>query len=123
MYRSSHEVFAGLLKNATEGLGAPGRIVPFSIVLLSGQVLPPVLLVYGFIHGIPSAKLIIPSIATLAACLPRMIAAIRFKQPLSGALLHPAAITILLGIQWLALLRALLRIPTHWKGRSYSTTH
>ncbi len=46
MYRSAGEVWNGLAKNATEGLAAPVRIVPISIVLLLGQVLPFVTLVW-----------------------------------------------------------------------------
>lgn len=122
MYRNSREVFAGLSKNATEGLAAPGRIVPFSIILLLGQVFPPVLLVYGFVNALPASILVVAALGTFAAYFPRIVAVSRFKQPLAAALFHPAAIVILLGIQWLALLRALLRLPAQWKGRSYSAT-
>lgn len=40
MYDSAGAVWMGLAKNATEGLGAPVRIVPLTILLLLGQVLP-----------------------------------------------------------------------------------
>ena len=122
MYRSAHEVFFGLLKNATEGLASPGRILPFSLLLLMGQVLP--ILLCGLAWTLVSWHGLRP-IATLAAVcsyLPRLIAAIRFRQPLIGALLHPFAILLLLAIQWYALIRVLFRVPSTWKGRSYSTT-
>jgi hypothetical protein len=40
MYRSAGEVWSGLAKNATEGLATPGRIVPVTVLLLLGQVVP-----------------------------------------------------------------------------------
>ena len=40
MYRSAGQVWSGLAKNATEGMAAPVRIVPISLVLLTGQVMP-----------------------------------------------------------------------------------
>ncbi len=122
MYRNCREVFAGLLKNATEGMAAPQRIVPFSILLLSGQVLPLVLVIYLFVKRASAAPLMLTSAAVFAAYVPRIIAVFRFKQPLVGALLHPLAIAVLLYIQWLALIRAIFRLPAQWKGRSYSTT-
>ena len=44
MYRDAGEVWRGLGKNATQGLAAPGKIVPATVLLLAGQVMPPVLL-------------------------------------------------------------------------------
>ena len=40
MYESASAVWMGLAKNATEGLGSPRRIVPVTVLLLMGQVLP-----------------------------------------------------------------------------------
>jgi glycosyltransferase involved in cell wall biosynthesis len=40
MYRNGGEVWRGFMKNATEGLGAPKIIIPFTALLLAGQVLP-----------------------------------------------------------------------------------
>ncbi len=44
MYRSPAAVWNGLAKNAGEGIGSPRLIVPATIVLLGGQVLPVVLM-------------------------------------------------------------------------------
>ena len=44
MYRSAREVWFGLAKNAREGLAAPRLLVPSTLLLLGGQVLPFVLL-------------------------------------------------------------------------------
>ena len=37
MYHTAREVFSGLGKNAIEGLAAPGRIVPVTVLLVSGR--------------------------------------------------------------------------------------
>src|SRR5271155_1790886 len=40
MYQNATEVWHGLSKNATEGMGAPARILPFTFLLFCGQILP-----------------------------------------------------------------------------------
>jgi glycosyl transferase family 2 len=120
MYQNAREVIGGLLKNATEGLAAPKRIMPFSILLLAGQVLPLPLLAWSFFGVASVASTILLIFALLASYLPRIIAVFRYQQPLCGALLHPIAIALLLGIQWWALCRRWLRLPANWKGRTYS---
>ncbi len=127
MYTNSREVLYGLLKNATEGLASPSRIVPFSILLFVGQVLPLFLFVYLLSPLWNSAGnrslMLLSGASVLLSYLPRLIAAFRYKQPfLFGALLHPIGITGLLAIQWFACLRSALGVPSIWKGRSYSTT-
>lgn len=120
MYSNTGEVFHGLLKNATEGIAAPGRILPFSVMLFIGQVLPLVI----FFWALHSGSRILPIlgfISVLASYAPRLIAACRFQQPLLGALLHPFGILVLLVIQWYSFVRALMRVPATWKGRKYST--
>ena len=82
MYRNAVQVWRGLEKNATEGMAAPARIVPFSALLLLGQVLPLPLFLLA-----PSA---LTGAALVASYVPRLIAAARFRQNLLGALLHPA---------------------------------
>ena len=82
MYRGARQVWDGLLKNASEGLGAPKRIVPFTVLLMGGQVAAPVL-----------AAILAPVWVAPAVCAvfgPRVVAAFRFRQPLSSAVLHPA---------------------------------
>jgi hypothetical protein len=97
MYRSAGEVWRGLAKNATEGLGAPATIVPATVMLLAGVVMLPVTYV------------------------PRFIAARRFRQSWLGAVLHPVGVIVLLAIQWIALARLWLGRPAAWKGRAYAT--
>lgn len=109
MYRRNAEVWRGLGKNTHEGLGAPRRIVPITILLLCGQVLPFALLATGMWQAFAAAGL---------ALLPRFIALRRFDQPLFGAMLHPFAIVALLAIQWAGLFRFLRGNPSAWKGRA-----
>ena len=51
MYTSAQQVCNGLLKNATEGIANARLIVPFSILLVGGSVLPVALLAYGYWVG------------------------------------------------------------------------
>lgn len=112
MYTTAGQVWSGLAKNATEGLGAPSRILPVTIILLTGQVAPFVMAaLWGL--SIPIA------LAMICAWLPRFAAVRRFHQPLLSAVLHPLGILVLLAIQWYAAARSLMGRPSTWKGRSY----
>jgi hypothetical protein len=116
MYRADAEVWRGLSKNASEGLAAPKMIVPTTIVLFGGQVLPFLLLVMA---NSPAARFV--SLCAVAlVLLPRLLSIGRFKQSLGSALLHPIAILALLAIQWHAFVRQLGGKPTEWKGRQYA---
>jgi hypothetical protein len=97
MYRSAGEVWRGLAKNATEGLGAPAIIMPATMLLLAGALMFP---------------------ATLVA---RCVGAWRFRQSWLGALLHPVGVTLLVAIQWYALVRSWLGRPAAWRGRVYES--
>jgi hypothetical protein len=120
MYCNATEVVRGLLKNAIEGIAARRMIIPWSLILFLGQILPLLLVAYIFGSG-ESLLLRLLSLAALgASLLPRIIAAFRFDQPLASALLHPFAIASFLAIQWVALIRSMLHIPESWKGRTYS---
>jgi glycosyl transferase family 2 len=109
MYRSGRELWAGLSKNAHEGLGSPLGILPWTVILLGGQVLPWALLVSS-----PVAA----GVVLLANYSVRLDAARRFRQSWLGALLHPVGVVLLVAIQWSALLRRLIGRPIGWKGRS-----
>jgi hypothetical protein len=122
MYTDSREVWNGLLKNATEGIASPSRILPFSMLLVIGQVVPVVLFTYAWSRGSYPRLALLSGLAVLLSYSARIIAVFRFRQPLLAALLHPVAILLLLFIQWFAWARFMLGIPSTWKGRSYSTT-
>jgi hypothetical protein len=108
MYRSSRELWAGLSKNAHEGLGSPLGILPWTVILLGGQVLPWALLAWS-----PMAA----ALALLANYSVRLDAAWRFRQSWIGALLHPIGIVVLVAIHWSALVRRMIGRPVGWKGR------
>ncbi len=117
MYRSGGELWHGLTKNATEGLGAPVLILPSTVLLLISQVLP-VFLLGTSLRLAPGA--VLPALAaTICSYYPRVAGAARFGQSAMGALLHPVGVSILLAIQWYAFLGLVLGRPRGWKGRTY----
>jgi hypothetical protein len=119
MYRRASEVWHGFAKNAHEGLGSPRLIIPSTVLLLGGQVIPMVMLACAP----PPVALAFAVIGTFAAFLPRLVAVVRFRQSIVGALLHPFGICALIAIQWFAFFRSLRQRPAIWKGRSYFPVH
>ena len=121
MYRSGKEVWNGLAKNATEGLASPRAIVPWSVLLLGGHVLPFALLAAATL-GVPAGG-VEPILlgAVTSSYLPRCIACVRFRQSPLGAILHPLGIAVLVALQWFAFVRERAGRPASWKGRSYET--
>ena len=125
MYRSAGEVWSGLAKNATEGLGAPVRIVPVTLLLLLGQVVPFAValgffLCFSFCWCFPSLGschqglsawshpchsgycamvlgAFILGVCVVSAWLVRGVAARRFLQDWRSAVLHPVGVLLLAG--------------------------
>lgn len=123
MYGTSREVWRGLSKNATEGIAAPGSILPFTLLLAGGQILPPILLACGLAEGWrgwPAWAVVAILAATAAAWLPRLLAVRYFGQSLSSAIVHPLGVAVFLVIQWTALVRRTLGLQTSWRGRTLS---
>jgi hypothetical protein len=121
MYHSASEVWRGLSKNATEGMAAPARILPFTLLLFCGQVLPLVLAIT--LAAAPAsfsgrARLLI-LVALGASFLPRILSVWKYRQSLFSALLHPLGVAVLLVLQWYALLRKLAGQQVTWKERAY----
>lgn len=135
MYESANAVWMGLAKNATEGLGAPARIVPVTVLLAVGQVLPLVaavlwvaFLVSSWVVGatFDNARAVVwvsvlLGLAVVASYLPRVLAVRRFREPLGSAMLHPVGIVMLLAVQWYALARQVMGRPVAWRARSYAS--
>jgi hypothetical protein len=117
MYRGGAQLWHGLAKNATEGLAAPALIVPATLVLLGGQVLPVALL--AAVPWLPAEAGWLAAAGTALVYSTRLAGVVRFRQSLLGALLHPAGVVVLVAIQWYALVRQLAGKPARWKGRSY----
>lgn len=141
MYDSAVKVWQGLAKNATEGIATPGKIVPLSLLLFAGQVLPTLLalasgltlvflVIFGGAMGMdvhiadPRMGYLLFALlltSVVASYLPRFLASLRYRQPLSSALLHPLGVFVLLCVQWYALLRKLAGKPVGWRQRVYPT--
>ena len=121
MYSRSLDVWRGLSKNATEGIGSAATIVPFTILLGGGAVVPPVLAGWGLATGFaawPTGAAAVALAAAVLAYVPRILDAIRFRQSLTSALVHPLGVAVFLAIQWVALVRKTLGLKTAWRGRS-----
>ncbi len=115
MYRGASDLWSGLTKNATEALGAPTLILPATLLLFGGQVLPLMLVLRA--PALSTGELALAMLALLAAYLPRLVGVGRFHQSLLGAVLHPVGVLILQAMQWFAFARAALGYRATWKGR------
>ena len=132
MYRTAATTWNGLAKNATEGMAAPARIVPMTLLLGLGQVLPLPVAWIAWTHtrfifpflGPPIRIGMLPVRIALAAAIlsyiPRVLNAVRYRSSWMSVLLHPVGIAVLLALQWYALALKLLRRPATWKARAYS---
>jgi hypothetical protein len=121
MYERNADVWRGLSKNATEGIGAPATILPFTLLLAGGQILPFALVAWGLVTAFaawPWWAVPVAAAAVALAWLPRVLEATRFRQSLTGAVVHPLGVAVFLAIQWVALARKLLGLKTAWRGRS-----
>jgi glycosyltransferase involved in cell wall biosynthesis len=117
MYQSLPQVVRGLLKNATEGIANPRLILPFTVLLLGGSVLPVALLVLGFVRGADWLTFALLIVAAGLSWYPRIAASFRFRQPWLGVLLHPLSIVWFTSLQWIALGMGFFKIRTAWRGR------
>jgi len=121
MYAGNRQTLAGLAKNATEGMGAPRTIVPFTLLLGCGQVLPVVLVATGLAtrwQGWPGWAVGAAWLAAGLALGARAAQDRRFGAGPLGCLGHPVGVLVLLVIQWCALLRKGLGLSTSWRGRT-----
>jgi glycosyltransferase involved in cell wall biosynthesis len=119
MYTNTRQVCNGLLKNATEGVGNPRLILIFTFLLVVGSVVP-FLIFSGLISSgyIDTLSVVLMLIASAISFVPRLVACGQFHQSIVGACLHPVAIVIFVGLQWIALIRMMLGLTTQWRGRS-----
>jgi glycosyltransferase involved in cell wall biosynthesis len=113
MYRTNRDVWRGLLKNATEGLGAPSTIIPMSVILLLGQAAPWCLI---WTSG-PACRL--GWLALAFSLIPRFAGRSRFYQSGWNMLLHPVGVLLLVFIQWQALAKSWCGLAPRWRGRIY----
>ena len=121
MYHGARETFAGLAKNAAEGVASPGLIGFFTAVLGLGQVAPVPLLAAGALGAFaltPTAAAALLAAAALSWGA-RAALALAYRQPWRGVALHPAGVAFFLAVQWCAFGRELSGKPAAWRGRSY----
>ena len=116
MYRSASEVTNGLLKNAIEGIANPKLIVPFSVMLFGGAVLPWIVTWFAWRNEQPVA-LALGSLAIFLSFVPRALAARAFHQSWQGVLFHPLSLVWFLALQWQALFLHLTGRKVLWRGR------
>ncbi len=90
--------------------------MPFTLLLVCGQILPWLLLPFALHRGRDAALI---TLACACSLLPRVISTLRFQQNWLSALLHPVGITLFLVLQWSALLRKVRGTPATWKGRAF----
>jgi glycosyltransferase involved in cell wall biosynthesis len=109
MYDGWKQVWNGFSKNATEGMASPKALPVWTFVLTFGQVLPYVLIPFGWPFACFAA----------ASLLSRLIVAFRSRGSLIGALLHPIGVIVMLDIQCFALMNAKRKRPSVWRGREY----
>ncbi|HYD69082.1 glycosyltransferase [Azospirillum sp.] len=119
MYGSWGELWAGFSKNATEGMATPAALPLWTLLLFGGHVLPWLILGAALAVPVPGWAVLAAAGAAAAGLCLRLMLAVRFRQPLSSALLHPAGVAVLLAIQWSALLHACRGRPALWRGRAY----
>jgi len=119
MYETNRDVFQGITKNATEGIGSPKTIIPFTILLGGGEVAPALLFASMF-SGTSHSWIVITAtfFGLILSYFPRLITLNRFRQSAGSVFFHPLAVGVFLAVQWFALGRSLLGIKTSWKGRS-----
>ena len=118
MYRSAAEVWAGLSKNAREGMATPMGIAVWSLLLFGGHIAAPLVGMGLWMMSSSLSWLWTPLL--MAPWALRLVQSVRFRQSLVSAVLHPAGIMLLLVIQWHAFLRDLRGLGPSWKDRDYA---
>ncbi|TLU73602.1 glycosyltransferase [Lichenicoccus roseus] len=112
MYARFQEVWDGLGKNATEGMATRRALPIWTILLGGGHVLPFVLLIES------PASLVVWAACALSLGL-RGLLAFRYRQDVRSVLASPFGVTMLLVLQWNALVRAARGRTATWRGRAY----
>ncbi|KAA1257845.1 4,4'-diaponeurosporenoate glycosyltransferase [Rubripirellula obstinata] len=116
MYHGAREVVRGVLKNATEGIANVRLIIPFTILLVGGSVLPAAMAVVAVVAGRPGL-LIVSAVGIVLGHLPRWIAAKRFQQSFLGVAFHWIAVAVFIVLQWIAFLQSIIGYQVAWRGR------
>lgn len=121
MYAGAGQVWSGFAKNATEGMATPIALPVWTMLLFGGHVLPFLILAASLFAEIPPEAMRLALVAGAVSLGTRVLLAVRFRQSMLGALLHPLGILLTLAIQVYALWRARSGRSATWRGRSYQT--
>jgi hypothetical protein len=118
MYRGLTETWRGLSKNAREGMATRTALPIWTLLLGFGLVAPFCLLPFAWndLPWTPTALAL--SAAVLLLLLTRLRVARRFRQNLLSVPLLPIGVTVLLLLQWRALLRRPNSASQVWRGRT-----
>ncbi len=117
MYHNASEVVRGVLKNAHEGMAQPKLIFLFTMLLVGGSVMP--LVVLGFAAASSNRVAIwVSLVAVVLGHLPRAIAAIQFRQSMTGVIFHSVSVAVFVTLQWIAFGLTLLGRQVAWRGRT-----
>ncbi len=118
MYVGWRATVAGSLKNATEGIAKPLALPVWSVLLLGGHVAPWLILPAALAGGEGSAALV-AACACAGPLAAHLLQALRCREPLRSVVLHPLSVLLLVGVQWIALMRQAAGRPSTWRGRTY----
>jgi hypothetical protein len=114
MYHNAGQVVRGVLKNASEGIANARLIVPFSILLIGGSVIPITTAIGAMMTG--QMAVLAVSVAGIAlGHLPRFLAAIRFHQSFVGVVFHGPAVAVFVILQWVALVQSFVGYQIKWQ--------
>jgi hypothetical protein len=111
-------VIRGLAKNAHEGMAGRRAIWVWSLLLLGGYLLPLALVLSGLISGAGGIGWYVALAALAIGLASRLAIALRFRQSVLGALLHPLGVLILVAIQWYARMLRRAGRGVAWKDRA-----
>jgi hypothetical protein len=120
MYDSWGRVWRGFVKNAYEGLGSVPLLAFITVMHLLGHVLPMLIVVWAVIAPAankPSRLTVgLAALAVVIALAQRVMLALRFRQSMVGAFLHPVGVLLMTMIQWQSFVAHVLGVRS-WRGR------
>ena len=124
MYDSWGRVWRGFVKNAYEGLGSVPLLAFVTALHLLGHVLPMLIIVWTVVAPAASkpSRLTVglAALAVVIALAQRVTLALRFRQSMVGAFLHPVGVLLMTMIQWQSFAAHVLGVRS-WRGRSAPT--
>jgi hypothetical protein len=117
MYHGFVATWQGLSKNARDGMATSHALPVWTLLLGGGFVAPFLLLPMAWQLAPWSIAVLALTFAAAALLLVRLVLAVRFRQSLLSVPLLPIGVTLLLMLQWCALLGRSSRRPPVWRGR------